>query len=254
VSAAAARSVVAAALLAALAALAPAPARAQALVADLSDHLIAISTDFTGTEVVLFGATDGPGDVAVVVRGPSTTAVVRRKARIAGIWINTDSMTFPEVPSFYSAGASAPIDTIADAAVLERHGIGLAHLRLVPEEVGERPPGEVAAFRRALIRRKQAESTFGREPGRVSFLGDRLFRSTLVFPANVPTGQYTVSVLLFRDGRVVSAQTTPLVVSKVGAGARVFTFARRQAAAYGVIAIAIAVAAGWLAGVAFRRA
>ncbi|MEQ8965441.1 MAG: TIGR02186 family protein [Azospirillaceae bacterium] len=229
------------------------PARAQALVADLSEHLIAISTDFTGTDVVLFGATDGPGEVAVVVRGPPTTTVVRRKRRIAGIWVNADSMTFADVPAYYWAGASAPVDDIAPAAVLERHGIGLAHLRLAPVDAVDRPPGEAAMFRRALVRRKQAEGTYTLEAGRVSFLGDRLFRSTLVFPTEVPTGQYTVSVLLFREGRVVSAQTTPLIVSKVGTGARVFAFARQHAAAYGAIAIAIAVAAGWLAGVAFRR-
>ncbi|HEV3177595.1 MAG TPA: TIGR02186 family protein, partial [Stellaceae bacterium] len=46
------------------------PARAQALVADLTNHLVAITTGFTGTSVVLFGATDGNGDVIVVVRGP----------------------------------------------------------------------------------------------------------------------------------------------------------------------------------------
>lgn len=43
---------------------------AQQLVADLSSHLIAITTGFTGTEVVLFGTTDGAGDVAIVVTGP----------------------------------------------------------------------------------------------------------------------------------------------------------------------------------------
>ena len=38
---------------------------AQQLVADLSSHLIAITTGFTGTEVVLFGTTDGAGDVEI---------------------------------------------------------------------------------------------------------------------------------------------------------------------------------------------
>ena len=45
-------------------------APAEGLVADLTSHLIAITTGFTGASVVLFGATDGPGDVIVAVRGP----------------------------------------------------------------------------------------------------------------------------------------------------------------------------------------
>ena len=48
----------------------PAAARAEGLVADLTSHLIAITTGFTGASVVLFGATDGPGNVIVAVRGP----------------------------------------------------------------------------------------------------------------------------------------------------------------------------------------
>ena len=49
------------------------------LVADLSSHLVAITTGFSGTDVLLFGATNGPGDIAVVVRGPAEDAVIRRK-------------------------------------------------------------------------------------------------------------------------------------------------------------------------------
>ena len=64
------------------------PARSDGIVADLSSHLIAISSSFTGTSVVLFGATDGPGDIVAVVRGPERDLTVWRKAKIAGIWAN----------------------------------------------------------------------------------------------------------------------------------------------------------------------
>ncbi|HEX3065649.1 MAG TPA: TIGR02186 family protein, partial [Dongiaceae bacterium] len=76
------------------------PAKAaEPLVADLSNHLIAITTGFTGAQVLLFGATDGPGDVVVVVRGPTGRAVVRRKDRVFGIWINSAGRDFAEVPN-----------------------------------------------------------------------------------------------------------------------------------------------------------
>ena len=69
----------------------------------------------------------------------------------------------------------------------------------------------------------------------------------------MPTGAYTVSVFLIRDGDVVSAQTTPLTVSKVGFSAEIFEFAVRQSTLYGISAIIFAVAAGWLAGAIFRK-
>ena len=83
-----------------LGAAAPA-ARAQALVADLTSHLVAITTGFTGTSVVLFGATDGGGDVIVVVRGPERDMVVRHKSKVAAVWVNTRQATFLNAPSFY---------------------------------------------------------------------------------------------------------------------------------------------------------
>src|SRR6516162_2327558 len=89
-----------------------ASAHGQALVADLTNHLIAITTGFTGASVVLFGATDGPGDVAVVVQGPDREITVRRKRRIAGIWVNSHEVTFANVPSFYFVAASRPLEEI----------------------------------------------------------------------------------------------------------------------------------------------
>ena len=226
---------------------------AQPLVADLSDHLIAIDTDFTGREVVLFGALDEPGDVVVVVRGPDQDIVVRQKQRRVGIWMNVESMPFVRVPSFYGVAASRSIADIAPRAVRERYGIGVHSLRLDPEDIDDRQTIDYAIFRRALIEQKQDNELFGRGVLPVAFLGEQLFRANIVFPANVPTGQYTVSVYLLRDGAVVSAQTTPLAVNKVGLGATVFTFAHTRSAIYGGIAILIAVAAGWLAGIVFRR-
>lgn len=237
-------------------------ATAQELVADLSHHLIAITTEFTGTAVTLFGTIAEEGDVAVVVRGPSEPVTVRQKDRVAGIWINSASLTFEQVPSYYSVAANRPLDRIARPSVLFRHGIGLEHLSfpvrgavprmIMPGTGREDPAATTTMFREALIRNLQIDELYVDELGVVTFLGANLFRATVEFPANVPTGQYTVSVYLFRDGDIVSAQTVPLVVSKIGLGAEIFDFSRRHAAAYGVLAIAVAVFFGWLASVLFR--
>jgi uncharacterized protein (TIGR02186 family) len=109
-------------------------------------------------------------------------------------------------------------------------------------------------FSDALIKEQRQAGLFVADIGKVTFLGERLFRATLSFPENVPTGTYLVQVFLIRDGDVVSGQTTPLVVSKVGLDAEISDFAIRQSAAYGAIAIAVALAAGWLASLPFRRA
>jgi uncharacterized protein (TIGR02186 family) len=235
-----------------VAVLAAAPARAQPLVFDLSSHLIAITTGFSGTELLLFGATEGEGDVIVTLRGPETTVVVRKKSRVAGIWINTERMAFTGVPAFYRVAASRPIDQVAPPALRARHQIGLENLRLSPPP--DARPGDSQIFRAGLLRNQEARALYSWEPGRVTFLGPRLFRTRVVLPANVPPGAYTAEVLLVRNGQVLAAQTTPMFVSKIGLGAEVYEFAHRHAALYGILAILLAVLSGWGAGVAFRRA
>ncbi|HYM03334.1 MAG TPA: TIGR02186 family protein [Stellaceae bacterium] len=230
------------------------PLLAEPLIADLTSHLIAITTGFTGTNVVLFGATEGEGDVIVVVRGPEREIVVRRKSRVAGIWLNTDEVTFTGAPSYYAVFSNEPLEAMAPPAILALHQIGAANLRLGTLE-RNRSPEEIAAFRTALVREQQSQGLFADGVGRVNFLpGHRLFRTNITFPANVPTGTYHVEVLLVRDRKVVSAQTTPLVVSQIGIDAEVNEFAERSALIYGIVAVAGAAMAGWLASLPFRNA
>jgi len=229
----------------------PRPAHAQALIADLSDHLIAITAGFSGTKVLLFGAIEGDGDIVVVLRGPPTTTVVRRKARVAGIWINSRRITFSNVPALYYLSSSKPLTEVTTPSVRQRHQIGVENLRVQAEtKAGEET---IAEFRAGLIRNKTNEGLFSVAGGEVAFLGQRLFRTEIYLPPNVPPGSYTVETLLLRGGQVAAAQTTPMIVSKVGVGAEVFEFAHFHAASYGILAVILAVLAGWTAG-AVRRA
>lgn len=249
-------------LLAGLVAAAPGPARAQALVADLTNHLVAITTGFTGTSVVLFGATDGTGDVIVVVRGPERDMTVRRKSKVAEVWVNTRQVTFQGVPSFYSIAAGSPtrkekdtpppLEEIAPTAVRQLHQIGLDNLRLSTE--ASLSPQETEEFRSALLRNEARAGLYPPGISQVKFLGDKLFRTDIHFPANVPVGTYLVQVFLVRDKAVVAGQTTPLVISELGLDAEVHDFADRYALPYGLIAITLAALAGWLASLPFRNA
>jgi uncharacterized protein (TIGR02186 family) len=232
----------------------PAPVLAEAadpLVVDLSNHLVAITTGFAGTTVLLFGAVEGDGDVVVVVRGPTQAEMIRRKERVLGIWVNHAQAVISDAPSYYRVAVSRPLDQIAADSTLERHQIGLDHLRMKVRRKDLSVSDD--DYRKALLRLKESAGLYARAPGAVSFIGHRLFRTEIDFPANVPTGIYMVEVFLMKDGEVSSAQTTPLIISKIGVGSQVFDFAMHRAALYGIFAVLLAAAAGWLAAVAFRR-
>ena len=225
----------------------------QPLVADLSSHEVAITTGFTGAELLLFGAIEGEGQIVVVVTGPRQAMTVRRKERIAGVWMNTASMTFQNVPSFYAVAATDELDSIdPDVRARQEMGLELLNLRAFNLAAGT-PIEEVRAFREGLIRNQVRHGLYYAGSGRISVLSDRLFRTRVSFPANVVTGIYNVSVYYIRDGSPVHAQTTPLRVSKIGLGAYVSRFAHTNSAAYGLFAILVACLAGWLAAAIFRK-
>jgi uncharacterized protein (TIGR02186 family) len=173
-----------------------------------------------------------------------------RKGKVAGIWVNAEAVTFTGVPSFYAVAASRPIEEAVAPGPAALYRIGAANLKLDAKPGTD--PERARRFAAALIAEQQQAGLFGADIGKVSFLGERLFRATITFPTNVPTGTYLVEVFLVRDRDVVSGQTTPLVVSKVGLDAAVSDFASREAAAYGAIAVLTAVVAGWLASLPFR--
>jgi uncharacterized protein (TIGR02186 family) len=226
-------------------------ARGQALTADLSSHIIGITTGFAGAKLVLFGATDRPGDIVVVVRGPPTDIMIRRKERIMGLWINGSRAVFHDAPSFYAVAANRPLAGITTPDVLARHNIGLENIRLQLTEAIAEP--DLAGFRAALLESQTKAGLYHSDSAPVGFLGQRLFRTDMEFPANVPTGNYSVEVYLFADGQLIGAQTTALVVGRVGFSNGVFVVARRHGVLYGAGALVFAVAAGWAAGAAFRR-
>lgn len=227
-------------------------AHAQRLAVDLSSREVAISTGFTGAELLLFGASEGYGDIVVTVIGPRRDEVVRRKERVAGIWVNGASVTFNSAPAYYRIAASKPLEEIASREVLDQLGIGVAELELFTRS--NRAADEIRIFRDAMIRNKKRLRLYSEDISDIKIVRDLLFRSTIPFPANVPTGDYEVTVYLFKNGKPVSQQTTSLPVRKVGLEAGLYNFAHEHAPWYGAIAIAIALVAGWLAGVIFRRA
>lgn len=259
-------------------ALAPPIKRADAdrLVADLSNELIKISSNFTGTELILFGAIerdplvflDGTrrpgrlsdavaqarrGDIVIVLRGQVSDATVRRKGRVGLIWMNVESQTFSAVPTYYFIATTRPLAQIAGAGLLRREELGFDNLNLAPVMAGVSET-EVAPFRQALIRNKERIGLYRQDIGGVRMLGDTLFRVTIPMPANVPVGDYySAKAYLVRDGQIVGAQSWRLAVQKTGLERWLFKHAHSNPLLYGLGAILLALAGGLLASAVFRK-
>src|SRR5919205_801361 len=149
------------AVLALAAALAAAPARAEKLIVSVSNHRVTVTPNYSGEELVLFGSVEKDAntpanrnyDLVVTVSGPRIDMVTRRKERRFGIWINTDSRQFLQVPAYLAIFSNRPIDGIASPEVQRRQQLGMNNVVLT-----QRVSGDYAdvvpddAFRSAFVR------------------------------------------------------------------------------------------------------
>lgn len=225
----------------------------QDLIVDVSQHLISVHPSFTGADVLLFGTKRADGDVIVVLHGPRQDLVVREKKRTAGIWVNRDHVTFTDVPGYYGVAATRPLAEIGTPAMRAANHIGAENLPFKPKDP-DLPAAVAATFADALVRAKQAANLYPRYTGTVISMDDTLFRTSFSFPANTPIGVYSIEAFLIADDRIVSKRATALQISKTGLEDTIYSFAHNYAFEYGLLAVAIALMAGWLAGVIFRKA
>ncbi|WP_188763025.1 TIGR02186 family protein [Sandarakinorhabdus glacialis] len=230
------------------------------LITDLSQGQIDINTTFKGADLLVFGAIqypqgavpEAPPDIAIVVRGPVQPVTVRRKERVAGIWINTDSVRFESVPGFYAVATTRPIDELADDRVTAIYEIGVANLQLSPATGAS--DAETEAFEQGLIAAKRSAGLFVESPEAVTVTRNVLYRARIAIPAAVPVGDYVAEIHLIRKGRVVASSTTPIVIGKSGFERWVYVAAQKHSLAYGMAAVAAALLAGWIASLVTRRA
>ena len=232
--------------------------------ADVSTRRVAVTSSFSGTEIVVFGAVDnsrqtsaeaGLYDIVVVVVGTPTRLVARKKNRVLGIWLNSDKLEFQSVPSYYVIASTRPLDDIASEEVLKSSGIGLGYvpMTLAKGEAETRSAAEIKEFRDAIVRLKRKEKLFGQEEYNVAFIGRSLFRASVDVPANVTLGSFETRVFLFRNRELLHQYNTRLDLEREGLEDALHAFAFGYPLLYGIATVLLALAAGLLASSIFTK-
>lgn len=237
--------------------LASVPAFAQPqprLVTALSQSRIDISYRFAGAELLIYGAIQypggrapaGPPGIAIVLRGPTMPLTVRRKERVAGIWMNTEALRFETAPGFYAVATTRPVGDLLDERNASIYEIGLRHLQLSPATAADRET--TRQFQDGLVGLRASRGLFVEQPYGVSVTDSVLYRARIPIPAAVPVGNYSAEIHLIADGQVLARSTTPVIIDKSGFERGLYVFAHEHGFLYGLAAVAIALSLGWIVG------
>ncbi len=237
--------------------------KAHELVTDLSENMVSIQSDFSGTNILLFGAIsnehkaeenphthDNPHEIAVIIRGPSGPIVVRQKEHIAGIWANRGRVIFEDAPSFYALSSSVPLSEIADQQALLDYGLGAKYLAL--NAIADKG-ADITAYRLGWQRNKEQAGLYDYSERGVRIINNRLFRAEAALPSGVPVGSYQVEFLLFSDGKVIDRELSRIEVGIFGFGQLLHRWAYERSFLYGLAGVFLALVLGWAVSAAFIR-
>lgn len=224
------------------------------LVTEASQHRVVVRQGFTGTELLLFGAILTPlgtraaqdYDVVIVLEGPAHPLLLREKRKVAGLWVNAASTTLASVPSYYAVASNRPLKQIVAERTAAIYEMGLGALQLSPS--GSIDPARQAHFAGGLVDLMARRGLYRQDERAVSVNAQVLYQARIALPSNVETGTYTAETFAVKQGRVVASASTEITVAKEGFEKAVADFSRHHAIVYGLLAVALSVAMGWLAG------
>ena len=236
----------------------PTWAAEEEVVLGLSQDRVAITATFDGSEILIFGAvkretpipdTD-PLQVIVAVSGPSEPVLVRRKEKKLGIWVNVDSVLVDRAPAFYAVATSAPFEQILTNTEDLRHKVSID--RAIRSVGADMHIQDAEEFAEAVKRIRANQDLYAIRENTVAVDQQTLFRTAIKMPADLTEGDYATRIFLTRGGQVVSSYETTIDVRKVGLEKLLYSMSREQPFWYGLMSLAIAIAAGWGASAALR--
>ncbi|MEW6426421.1 MAG: TIGR02186 family protein [Thermodesulfobacteriota bacterium] len=234
-----------------------APRDCRALTAQVTPAAVPITFTYHGAELKISGDSAVDDDIIVKVSSPAADVEMKFKDKVAGLfWMKKGSLEFKGVPGVYLLATSAALDSLLPPQILRRNMLGLdavvAGARVENDGGGEADGKwleEFVRFKRHEMVYAVQEGTVVRRHGPTS----NAYEVTVAWPFQAPPGTYDIEVLAVRDGRITERTATSFVVERKGVVAALSKMAIDQAALYGIMAIVIAMAAGFAVGAIFKK-
>lgn len=220
------------------------------------DH-IKIDFFYHGDEVTVSGTSDQGVDIVIKIASPESHQIFKKKGKVAGLlWMNTGTLNFDNVPNLYFLHSTKKIEDLLSPDERDENIIGydalMRHAEIAPvenETDKERWFKEFVRFREAS-RLYQVSSSDVKitEKGNV-----QNYYIKIPWPYQSSPGEYTVTVYAVKDKKVIDKAETKVMVEQVGIVKTLAQMAKEKGALYGIISIAVAVAAGFGVGMIFRK-
>ena len=219
---------------------------------DLSQNEIMIETNFDGKEIIIFGLLEDNHDTILTIKGPKKKLKLQKKDRYFGVWFNTKRITYSNVPNIFFLASSNKIENILPESKLIQENLsfdGILRNKNYNQNFAFENDQDI--WIENFIRIKKDKLFYSKFE--MKKFKDKLFQTSVFFPATTTPGNYTVSVYHVRNNTIMSKEDKIIKVKKSGIGNEIYKFANNNSAAYGFFTIVFAILSGLIAATLFRR-
>ena len=209
---------------------------------------------FRGAGLVATGTVPKDCGVVLKLEGERRAAAYRRKDRRGPLWVSTGRVGFDALPGLYMVAASS--DSADLVRQLDVVGEGFGALRR-SVTIAQSPPGDDGFVFAEFLRLKIRRGFYALRPGSVA-LSDvggvtAGFHTEFRVPPAVRPGTYRATLYCFSEHRLVSETVQSVTVEKTGLVRALSEVAFQHGGLYGVVSVVVALAAGLVVGMIFRK-
>ncbi len=232
------------------------PGLAGAATSDLQviPNEIEIGAFFQGAQVTVQGEIH-PGSQAVLeVIGQPLEEKLMRKGRRGFLWMNVGEIQIMGAPCLYLVKSTNP--SLLYPSQNHEAPWGYQALEKQVTFSGQLRQGEEGALFKQFLELKESEGLYSNSPRPLKAITSDPDQSTVEgsfnIPAKVTPGNYSLRLSVIQNGQVVSQKFADFKVMKIGFPALLSSLAYQHGALYGILAVVIALVAGFLMGFLFK--
>lgn len=227
------------------------------LTTQVSPQNIAIKLLYHGTRLNIKGLNSANDDLIIRISSESIAAHMKFKGKAAGLfWMKMGDISFDQVPPVYILATSKDLDSLLPKTQQVKEGIGFDAIKAGAKVETSVPDMDPTRWIDEFIKFKKSEKLYIIQEGSIirnhADQGNE-YQLDINWPYQAGPGTYNIEVLAVRDGKVVDKTKTSLEVARAGIVAKLSNLAFNQAAVYGIIAIIVAMAAGFAVGALFKK-
>jgi len=228
--------------------------QAFALTVEVTPGKIPITIGYHGTKLKVKGTGLNTSDVIIQISSKPGEEHLKYKGKAGGIfWMKLGNIIFENVPKVYLVYSTQDIHKILPPEICRQLSIGYDALSEKAKIKTKMKDFDRDKWIVEFIKFMEHDELYDQEDQVVKIdKKNHTFSVTIDWPFEAPPGDYNVEAFAVENGQVVEKAQTKIRVEKVGLVKHLTHMAFEKPAIYGIIAIVVAIVAGFGVGMVFK--